>query len=313
MLEKLGVESIRIDLPFRLNHVNCFMAEGEGGWTIIDAGLNNTYTRELWNQKIGGKSVENLLITHYHPDHFGYAGGLQEKTGARLHMSKIDAELGKASWQTEFLETMPNHYTASGVRAEMAEQMVKNTTDFQPLVNPLPQIDEYLMEGEKIQIGRYEYEVINTPGHSDGMVCFYNEEQSVLFSADHILPKITPNISYWFHGNENPLASYLSSLEKIKKLNAGFVVPSHGQPFYGANDRIEELLKHHDERLDETREAITGPSTVYQICERLFQRPLTIHEMRFAVGETLAHLEFLRHNGDCRREKKDAAWIYEKN
>ena len=313
MLEKLGIEPIRIDLPFRLNHVNCFMAEGEDGWTIIDAGLNNAYTRELWEREIGDKSVKNLLITHYHPDHFGYAGGLQQKTGAKLRMTKTDADSGMASWQTEFLETMPSHYAASGVPEEMSDQMAENTADFQPLVNPLPRIDDYLIEGEKVQIGRYEYEVINTPGHSDGMVCFYNKEENVLFSADHILPKITPNISYWFHGYENPLASYLASLEKIKKLDAGFVIPSHGKPFYGANDRIEELTKHHDERLEETREAIAEPSTVYQTCERLFHRPLTVHEMRFAVGETLAHLEFLRHTGDCRREKQNNAWVYEKN
>lgn len=78
MLEKLGVEAVRIDLPFRLNHVNCFMAENEQGWTVIDAGLNNDDTRALWERKLDGKKVTDLLVTHYHPDHFGYAGGLQE-------------------------------------------------------------------------------------------------------------------------------------------------------------------------------------------------------------------------------------------
>lgn len=312
MLEKLGVESIRLDLPFRLNHVNCFMAESENGWTIIDAGLNNSETREFWDERIGNRRIETIFITHYHPDHFGYAGGLQEKTGAQLRMSKIDAELGNVSWKPEFMETMPNQYSASGVPVEMAKKMVQNTVDFQQLVSPLPKIDHYLVEGERIQIGRYEYEVIHTPGHSDGMVCFYNKEENVLFSADHILPKITPNISYWFHGQENPLALYLASLEKIKQLNADFVIPSHGKPFYGANERIEELAKHHDARLDETKEALVEPSTVYQICERLFKRPLTVHEMRFAIGETLAHLEFLRHAGECSREKEQRAWLYEK-
>lgn len=312
MLEKLGIESVRMDLPFRLNHVNCFMAESENGWTIIDAGLNNSRTRGFWDEKIGNRRIETILITHYHPDHFGYAGGLQEKTGAQLRMSEIDAELGKASWQTEFLETMSSHYTASGVPAEMSEQMVKNTADFQPLVNPLPKINQYLAEGDRIQIGRYEYKAIHTPGHSDGMVCFYNKEENVLFSADHILPKITPNISYWFHGQENPLALYLASLEKIKELDVDFVIPSHGSPFYGANERIEELMNHHQERLDETKEALAEPLTVYQTCERLFKRPLTVHEMRFAVGETLAHVEFLRHSGECTRERERGTWIYEK-
>jgi glyoxylase-like metal-dependent hydrolase (beta-lactamase superfamily II) len=312
MLEELGIEALRIELPFRLNHVNCFMAEGESGWTVIDAGLNNDYTRGLWDQKIGSRKVTNLLITHYHPDHFGYAGGLQKKTGAQVSMTKTDANSGLSSWHSAFLETMPGHYRASGVPEAMALQMAGNTADFQPLVNPMPHVGHYFEEGERVVIGRYEYEVIFTPGHSDGMVCFYNAEKSVLFSADHILPKITPNISYWFHGNENPLAAYLASLEKIKQLGADFVIPSHGKPFNGAAERAEELSAHHDERLQATAEAIRKPSTVYETCERLFRRPLTDHEMRFAVGETLAHLEFLRHAGECSREKRDGIWIYQK-
>ena len=130
--------------------------------------------------------------------------------------------------------------------------MVSNTAEFQQLVTPQPTIDHYFVENEKVPIGRYEYEVIAAPGHSDGMVCFYNAEKSVLLSADHILPKITPNISYWFHGDDNPLQSYLTSLEQMKKLDVDYVIPSHGKPFYGANDRIDELLKHHEERLEET-------------------------------------------------------------
>lgn len=311
MLEELGIEAIRIELPFRLNHVNCFMAEGVSGWTVIDAGLNNDYTRTLWDREIGSRKVADLLITHYHPDHFGYAGGLQKKTGAKVSMTKTDADSGLSSWHAAFLEAMPAHYRASGVPEGMSEQMADNTADFQPLVNPMPHVGHFFEEGEKVVLGRFEYEVIFTPGHSDGMVCFYNAEKNVLFSADHILPKITPNISYWFHGNENPLASYLESLEKIRRLGADFTIPSHGKPFYGAAGRAEELKAHHDERLAAAAEAIQKPATVYEACGRLFERTLTVHEMRFALGETLAHLEFLRHAGKCRRENQAGIWVYQ--
>src|SRR5690606_39125613 len=103
--------------------------------------------------------------------------------------------------------------------------------------------------GEYVQIGKLTFEVIFTPGHSDGLVTFFNKDNSVLFSTDHILPKITPNISYWFHGDPNPLQSYFHSLEKIERLDVNYVIPSHGKPFYGANQRIAELKAHHDERL----------------------------------------------------------------
>src|SRR5699024_5011209 len=111
-------------------------------------------------------------------------------------------------------------------------------------VNPLPHINNYLDEGDIIQIGNYPYEVIFTPGHSDGLITLYNKEQKILISTDHILPKITPNISYWFHGDPNPLKSYLQSLDKIRVLDAHLVIPSHRTPFYDANSRIDEIKAH---------------------------------------------------------------------
>ncbi|MDS9471387.1 MBL fold metallo-hydrolase [Sporosarcina pasteurii] len=310
MLEKLGIASIRVDLPFRLNHVNCFMAEGENGWTIIDTGLNNKETSNLWDDIIQDKNIAELYITHYHPDHYGHAGALQKKTGARVSMSKIDAENGRKAWTDEFINEIEGWYTASGISPKTARKMVQNTADFKPLVTPAPMISHYFIEGEKVPIGNYAYEVIFTPGHADGMVCFYNAEHQVLFSADHILPRITPNISYWFHGDSNPLKSYLASLDKVKLLDADFVIPSHGKPFYGANHRIEEIKKHHDDRLNETLAALSEKSTVNEVYKRLFQWELTIHETRFAIGETLAHLEYLRSTGECTREFHEGRWIY---
>ena len=178
-------------------------------------------------------------------------------------MTKTDAETGFSVWTNAYIENLFQNYQTAGIPIETANQMVSNTAEFLQLVSPQPTIDHYFSKNEKVPIGHYEYEVIAAPGHSDGMVCFYNAEKNVLLSADHILPKITPNISYWFHGDDNPLHSYLTSLETMKQLDVNYVIPSHGKPFYGANDRIDELLKHHEERLEETIEqsVLNQPST----------------------------------------------------
>lgn len=318
LLEELGVQLVKLELPFRLNHVNCFLAEGEHGWIVIDAGLHNKTTVKRWEQELAGKTVTDLYVTHYHPDHFGYIGGLQKKLGEesgitpRVSISKIDAEAGLNAWLDSVIETFPTHYKASGIPDDLALQMSTNTADFIDVVTPYPTVNHYFQEGEKIPFGSLEYEVIFTPGHSDGLINLYNEAQGVLFSTDHILPRITPNISYWFHGDPNPLAAYLDSLEKIKKLDAQYVIPSHGQPFYGANDRIEEIKSHHDDRLVQTLDSIRGGNTVYGACQQLFSFQLTIHETRFAIGETLAHLEFLRAKGECSRENNEGQWWYTK-
>ncbi len=310
MLNELGIHMIKLDLPFRLNHVNCFLAEGASGWTVIDTGLHNAKTAARWEQELAGKEVTDILITHYHPDHFGYAGGLQAKTGAKLTMSEIDADAGLNAWKESTIRSIRAGYKAAGIPVSLADSMEENTQAFIPRVTPYPRFDRYFREGEKVQIGKLEYEVIFTPGHADGLIVFFNEEKSVLLSTDHILPKITPNISHWFHGNPDPLASFLDSLKKIEKLDVGFVIPSHGKPFYGANERISEIKKHHAERLEQTMDALQEAGTVYEMCEKLFSKKLTVHELRFAVGETLAHLEYLRRRGNCLREESRGQWIY---
>ena len=188
--------------------------------------------------------------------------------------------------------------------------MVNNTGEFIPRVTPYPTIQHYLEEGEKIILGKYEYEVIFTPGHSEGLVTFYNREKNVLLSTDHILPKITPNISYWYHGDPNPLASYFDSLRKIEALEVDFVIPSHGKPFHDGHLRVLELMKHHEERLETLYGIIRNGCTVYEACEKLFNKTLTIHETRFAIGETLAHLEYLRLNGKSTRELQENVNVY---
>lgn len=313
MLEKLGVESLRLDLPFRLNHVHCFLAEGEHGWTVIDTGLHNKETVQQWDNLLAGKEVTNIYITHYHPDHFGYAGGLQQKTGATLSMTQIDEQAALKAWEDDFLNSLAENYSTAAIPKKIADEMITNTKGFVPRVTPYPTVHHHFVEGEKVVIGHYEYEVIYTPGHSDGLINFFNDEKKVLFSTDHILPKITPNISYWFHGDPNPLATYLKSLKKVKTLDADLVIPSHGKPFHGANDRIDEIINHHDDRLQQTFELVSpNGSTVYDMCQKLFPKELTIHETRFAIGETLSHLEYLRLKGELNRQNQKGQWVYMK-
>lgn len=310
MFEDLGIIPVRVDLPFRLDHVNCFLVEGENGWTVIDTGLHDERTVARWDELLKGKKVTDLLITHYHPDHFGYAGGMQKKTGARVSMSETDAKSGVTVWEEAFIQEIRRNYMLAGIPEKTAIRMTSDTESFLARVTPYPEVDHYFQDGETIRIGRYEYEVMFTPGHSDGLVVFYNREKDVLLSTDHILPKITPNIAYWFHGIEDPLGVYMESLKKIRKLDADFVIPSHGKPFYGANDRIDEILKHHEERLAKTMDAVGSGVTIFEASERLFNKALNIHETRFALGETIAHLEYLRHRGELAREMREGQWWY---
>lgn len=312
MFHDLGVIPITIELPFRLNHVNCFLAEGENGWAIMDAALNNETARSTWEKALQGKEVDTIYISHYHPDHFGYAGGLQKKTGATVWMTKTDEENGLNSWEPGHLDPLIENYRLCGTPEELSGDMFENTEDFVQLVTPYPNVQKHFEEGQIVPFGKYEYEAFETPGHSEGMIVLFNKEKSVLFSTDHILPKITPNISYWFHGNPDPLQQFIDSLHKIKKLDAEYVIPSHGKPFLDANKRIDELIAHHDSRLNVVLDLLKEPLTAFEVCQNMFHKKLTIHESRFALGEALAHLQYLYFKGEITKQIVDGVYLFER-
>lgn len=311
MLNKLGIHSITLDLPFRLNHVNCFLAEGEKGMLLIDAGLNNQETQKRWNQELKGIDLKEIIVTHHHPDHIGAAGYLQQRYKTTVSMGKIEEELALSHMNDLAIKQLPEYYYKSAVPEEKGKEMIKNTKEFIPIVTPYPQVTDYITESKEYKIGNEIYKPFILPGHSDGLITFYNEEQKVLISTDHILPRITPNISYWYQGDPNPLGSYFNSLNRMKELEIDYVIPSHGGPFYDGTKRIHELIAHHEERCDFILSILsTSKLNVYQIAKGLFPFELTVHELRFAIGETVAHLEYLRRRGDCKRETDAGQWLY---
>ena len=310
MLNELGVTQVTIPLPFRLDHVHCFLAEGANGWTIIDAGLNNHAARDIWKPIIEKHEIGDIILTHYHPDHFGYAGHLQRLTGADVWMTEVEEKAGTTYWEPETLDLLKANYESCGMEEDLAHALSSDEGSFIPKVKPYPTVNHHLEEGMKIVFGKQEYEVIFTPGHSDGLITLYNQENSILFSTDHILPRISPNISYWFRGISNPLEAFFSSLKKIQKLHVDYVIPSHGKPFRNANKRITELLDHHQERLHVAYENMKEPTTIQAACKILFKH-LSTHELRFAIGETLAHLEYLHIEGQCQKFKRDEIWYYQ--
>lgn len=312
MLEKLGLdlEKITIPLPFALDHVHCFLAPGDNGWTVIDTGLHQAKTAAIWQEVLGEEPLDRMILTHLHPDHVGYAGTLQQKTGATVWMTERDSNDLQDIWVPEALPNLEKTYRESDVPENITEGITSIIEQFYSYVLPLPKTDHYLQDGQTIMIGHEEYEVLFTPGHSAGLVCFFNHEKGVLLSTDHVLPKITPNIAYWFYGEQNPLQSFEDSLKRMKQLNAAYVIPSHGEPFKHANQRIDEIWQHHEKRLAQTVEAAKEGVTVFDMCGLLFQRKLSVYDYQFAIGETIAHLEYLVHKNMLHKEKIRGVWVY---
>src|SRR5699024_7494877 len=155
-----------------LNHVNCFLAKGSNGYTILDTGLHNETTQRVWKAVLADKQVANIIISHLHPDHSGFAGKLQQWTNAPLAMSKIDAEAMERIWTEHSVPFLLEDYKRAAVPEEIKRAIMENIESFRDLVQPFPKVDSYLEEGDQIEFGSEEYEVIHTPGHSAGLVTF---------------------------------------------------------------------------------------------------------------------------------------------
>jgi len=152
-------------------------------------------------------------------------------------------------------------------------------------------------DGQYIELAGERYRVIWTPGHSDGHICLFRGRDGVFLAADHVLPRITPNVGlYSPYDRQNPLGDYLDSLKKVSTLPASIVLPGHGEPFIGLATRVREIIEHHEEREMQILALLEGqPQHAYQVAQRLFGPRMKSNEARrMAVAETLSHLEYMR-------------------
>ncbi|HZC30570.1 MAG TPA: MBL fold metallo-hydrolase, partial [Gaiellaceae bacterium] len=164
-------------------------------------------------------------------------------------------------------------------------------------VDPLGRITE-VANADRIDLGGRAMRVVWTPGHTDFHACLYDESAAVFFAGDHVLPKITSNISLYPWSRDDPLGDFLDALRAVRDLPARRVLPAHGDPFDDLPGRVDAILEHHRERLDRVVELMNGQERdAYAICCDLFPKLRSPHEERFALAETLAHLRHLERHG----------------
>jgi len=255
--------------------------------------------------------IATIIITHVHPDHFGLAGKIKQVSP--------NTKLLAHRWEWDFIE--PRYIKFADLRSKMGAMLNQHGVpplDLSALESAsMPALqfvtvtlpDEPLYGGEVINTGVYELEIIWTPGHSPGHICLYEPSNRLIFTGDHILPTITPNISYHVQSGDNPLGDYIHSLKKLENLEVTSILPGHEHVFNDLRGRINEIIEHHEGRKQEICQAIkTGFRTAYDISAVIhWDLPgLTWDEFpplhkRSAVTETIAHLECLRWEAKVRR------------
>jgi len=311
------IYQVRLPLPYALNHVNCYLLRGDDGWTIIDTGLNTSQGRAGWQAAfdtlgIGPDDIDQIILTHVHPDHYGMAGWLQEWCGATVWLSPREAELAEQVWvHGDLVNITAEIFAVAGIPRDTAQKAGMAATETQRLTLPHPQTLKLLEPGTVLDIGQRHFKAIHAPGHSDGQLIFYDAEDRLLLSGDQVLIKITPNIGLWSFTEADPLGRYLASLRELATLEVRMALPGHGSVINSWQGRLAELQQHHAERLEKMLAAVNDTGvTPYQVSDHIFNfAGLSMHEVRFAVVETMAHLEYLVDRQRLHREK-NGVWLY---
>jgi glyoxylase-like metal-dependent hydrolase (beta-lactamase superfamily II) len=292
-----GLHQLTIPLPFRLNHVHLYLVEADEGFILIDTGVNTPDAFAALKRKLGDLGLDfgaltHIVITHFHSDHCGQVARIREVGQAQVVMGDAERTTQDAV-RAHAHDEREERFLRHGLPPEQATRYAEVLPYLESLTIPF-EVDRRIEHGQTVLAKQRQLEACVTPGHTPGHVCLFLPDERIMFSGDHILQKITPNISYHSYSGPDPLGNYLHSLRSTLDLGANLLLPSHGPLVEDPAARIHELLAHHDHRLQTCLDAMgTASTTAYDISLQVFGSALDHFGRWMALGETLAHLEHL--------------------
>lgn len=296
---------IQVPLPKSpLRYINSYLIKGDRSHLLIDTGFNCPESEDFLRKSIENTGVDikdlDIFLTHSHSDHTGLAGKLISP--GRTIFTSREALLN--------INRLTSQESSKAIFKEAHLLGFKEEVNYYLDIHPGLKFSndshikaQVIGDNHPFKVGVYEFFSISAPGHAPGMMCLYEKNHKILFSGDHILDKITPNISCWSL-DTNPLMDYFQSLQKVADLPVNTAFSSHRGVITNFKERVETLRKHSLDRLDEVRDILSSHKalTPYEVASKLTwnvpqDRWEDIHPVQhwFATGEAMANLTFLYH------------------
>ena len=311
-----GIYKIELPIPYPLKTTNVFFVD-EPPRTLVDAGIKTEVSFEalkngLENIGFGFNAIERILITHGHIDHFGQAKRLSSLSGAPIYIHP--KEYGRIRSIFHSLGFLKSILLRNGVPKPLVDEAIHFIESAQNLGDPLEEAF-FLTDGDSISFRSMTWKTLHCPGHSPGLICFYWPEKKILFTGDHLLKEVTPNPILNVSENIFPfrypsLREYLTSLEKIERMDISLLLPGHGEDIYDAKGLIQKVFAHHRERIDLIAALISkGGKTPFELAMDLFPG-LPPFEVFLGISEVVGHLEILREKGRVKVKEKEGKDYY---
>lgn len=295
-----GIDWVRMPLPFALDHINLWMLADGKEVVLVDTGFGLERVQSAWTAILerDRRPISGIVVTHCHPDHIGLADWLSQRNDAPIFMTQGEYFGAHALWQQLPGYSVPDmlrQFAGHGLDETRLQALEARGNAYRRGVPSLPSRFHRMFAGDVLHIDGLEWRVIVGYGHSPEHASLYCEDLHVLISGDMLLPRISTNVSVFAATpNDDPLTWFLESLQRIKDLpDDTLVLPSHGKPFRGLRVRVDQLEAHHRERCDALLKALDVPRTAAEILSTMFPRELDTHQVMFAMGEAVAHLNYL--------------------
>ena len=302
-----GILWMRLPLPMRLDHVNCYALQGDDGWTIVDTGFDTGRTRAIWQRlldgPLAGAPVARVLATHQHPDHIGLAGWFMAQ-GAELWTSRtawLFARMLQMDVQQRPGPEQLAFWRRAGMDAARLEQRASerpwNTAD---VVHPLPLGYVRLREGDRLRLAGRDWDVAVGHGHAAEHLTLWSDDGLVI-GGDQLLPGISPNLGvYATEPGADPVTEWLDSCARLRARARPdqLVLPGHKLPFRGLPQRLAQLAENHESALTRLAASLAErPRTAADCFDLLFRRRIGDGEYGLALAEAVAHINALARRG----------------
>ena len=311
MIEEIFPNLYKVEIPLPKNplkSLNSYVIKDSERNLIIDTGWDQKECMDAMQAGLGALGVDlkktDFFITHLHADHLGLLSRLATETST-IHFNQLEAERIKSlGWWSGFVDFA----RINGFPEDELQSALHSHPGFKyGLKSGLP--FHILKEADRIKIGEYLFECVETPGHTRGHLCLYELNKKIFAAGDHILDDITPTIQLW-SDDWDPLKEYLASLKKVYKLDIELVLPGHRGMIRDCKKRIRELKDHHERRLEEIVSILKkGSQSAFEVASQMSWDVIyeawdmfPVSQKWFATGEAIAHLKYLEEKNRIRRK-----------
>jgi len=312
-----GVEWLCMPLPFALNHINLWLLADGDGYAAVDTGFALDPIKDAWKAALSDRRLTRCIVTHCHPDHLGLAAWLEAETGAGLWIAQgeyLAAHMMVEQIAGYRIESMVEFFRRHGLEQARIDALIERGNGYKRGVPAIPATYRRLFDGQVLTIGEHEWRTMVGHGHAPEHMSLYCAELGVLISGDMLLPRISTNIAVMASTPQaDPLGLFLASIDGFRALPADtLVLPSHGKPFRGLHARVDQLHAHHAHRCELLLAACRGaPKSAAELIPVLFDREIPDpHQTMFAMGEAIAHLNYLEHAGRLQQVEQDGLVRY---